>query len=531
MARIIEGFNKDASKKMEPPNTSIIKDFLEKEILGQSAAADYWANAIHRILSDAPRLGNGPLLVALEVGPSGCGKTEIVKRVAEFLASYGDGGVAPLIRVDCGEFQEKVAVSRLIGSSPNYAGQEVVPRLAQSEIDRHAITLSNGRKVTVLLFDEIEKAHENLSTALLGTLDYGSITMGNNSITNLKDCIVVFTSNLGNVEIAEQMKSGGFSGFLGAGGKSPTTEDKTHIRHEAIHKRFPSEQLSRMGGEGNTVVFEELSKETVTKILVSKLNRLEQMYATHGSPIDIQLTQIGADKLLELGYTPKQGIRPLVTVLEQKIIPKLTSLPKSDTKIPVVVDVAEGEINLYIPIGMRLTDKTIKRPTVIEIPRQGEDMDSVESKNSKIRSIERMVPGAMVARNWNFGEISTHSQNPPLRPEEGITVRMAPKTNFMLADEIGKAYGFWFLLSYIPDDENKFREVLKKFIDCLQRIEATYGEQFLRQLGAIYINLRGTELRLERSSVGQIVLHTPQHVTASEIHDFILHTFPEGIAK
>ncbi len=369
MARIIEDFDKDQSKTIEAPDTSVIQKFLEEEILGQPVAVEFWANAIHRVLSGAPKIGNGPLFVTLEAGPSGVGKTEVVKRAAEFLVAYSrqQGGRTshlPLLRIDCAEYQRDHSVSKLLGSDPNYAGAEVTPRLAQTEVDRFSVDI-NGKKVTILLFDEIEKASERLSEVLLGALDNGIITTGKNEQTSVKDCIVVFTSNLGNVEIAKT-EVGSFSGFLTSDVKSLTPEEKAHIRLKAIEERFPSEQLSRMGGKTNMMIFRELPKEVVTKILVGKLSKVEKVYAAQGFSLDLQVTIAGIDKLLALGYSAKQGIRPLETVIEQQIVSKLTTLKKG-ARTPVVIDVTDDELSLHIPSDVELQKSSIEAPLPVDI--------------------------------------------------------------------------------------------------------------------------------------------------------------------
>lgn len=347
MPEIIPNFDQSLAQKIEAPDTSEIKKSLEQEIMGQPEAVEFWAGVIHRVMSNAPRLRNGPMAVLTEIGPSGSGKTEIVKKVAEYLASQsykqkqlaGTKEQPTVLRIDCGEYQQEHEVSKIIGSPPGYVGGNLTPRLAQSEIDRHAIALTPDRSVTILLLDEIEKAHPKLNVTFLGGLDYGTITLGNNNKTDLKNCIVVFTSNLGNKEISKAQ----------ADNEELTAEEKQRIRHDAMREHFTPEQLSRMGGETNTLVFEELSREVVTKILVGKFSKLEQLYAKQGILLDFQLTQAGVEKLLELGYSTREGVRRLENVLDQQIVSKLTTLPKIKSKVPIVVDVFGESLELYIP--------------------------------------------------------------------------------------------------------------------------------------------------------------------------------------
>ena len=366
MPEIIPNFDQSLAQKIEAPDTSEIKKALEQEIMGQPEAVDFWAGVIHRVMSNAPRLRDGPLAVLTEIGPSGSGKTEIVKKVAIYLASqsYKQGQLAgtkeqaTFIRIDCGEYQQEHEVSKIIGSPPGYFGADLTPRLAQSEIDRHAIALTPEKSVTILLLDEIEKAHPKLNVTLLGGLDYGNITLGNNKKTNLKNCIVVFTSNLGNKEISTAQIDK----------VELTAEEKQRIRHDAMREYFTPEQLSRMGGETNTLVFEELSREVVTKILVGKFGKLEQLYAKQGTQLDFQLTQAGVDKLLELGYSTTEGIRRLENVLDQQVVSKLTNLPKIKSKTSVVVDVSSGELELYIPKQPGVEKKSVTGITTKVVP-------------------------------------------------------------------------------------------------------------------------------------------------------------------
>lgn len=342
MAERITEFDPSKMRRIEVPDTRPIEEALGANIIGQPGAVKYWASVINSVLCSAPKLRRGPLAVITQLGPSGVGKTEIVKAAAAYLQRQSTEGqqLPPLLRIDCGEFMEEHQTAKLLGAPPGYIGYGHTPRLAQSEVDKHLIPINNeGDKVAIILFDEIEKAHSKIQNLLLGPLDYGKLTLGDNKQVDLTNCIIVFTSNLGNQEIQTEESNG----------KRLSDEEKRQLRMDALRERFTQEQISRMGGDRNTLVFNELSSETVGHILMHKLSLLESILAQQGRPIQFQLTNSAEQRLVGLGYSSQYGVRPLELIIEREIGHRMIGIPKTRKLQTVVIDVSPEGIELYTP--------------------------------------------------------------------------------------------------------------------------------------------------------------------------------------
>ncbi len=258
-----------------------LETLLERRVVGQDAAVKAVADAIRRNragLSDP----NRPLGSFLFVGPTGVGKTELAKALAEFL--FNDE--KSLTRIDMSEYMEKHAVSRLIGAPPGYVGYDEGGQLTEAV---------RRRPYSVVLFDEIEKAHPDVFNVLLQLLDDGRLTDGQGRVVDFKNAIVIMTSNLGSELIleAKDMK-----------------EVRTGIQ-ALLKTSFKPEFLNRID---ETVVFERLGKERILAIIDIQLARLAERLAAR--KIQLELSVEAKALLAEAGYDPLYGARPLKRAIQ-----------------------------------------------------------------------------------------------------------------------------------------------------------------------------------------------------------------------
>ncbi|HMP41003.1 MAG TPA: AAA family ATPase, partial [Roseiflexaceae bacterium] len=261
---------------------------LHLRVVGQHEAVAVVANAVRRARSGLQD-PNRPLGSFLFLGPTGVGKTELARALAEFL--FDDEQA--MIRLDMSEYMEKHTVARLIGAPPGYVGYDEGGQLTEAV---------RRKPYSVLLFDEIEKAHADVFNVLLQVLDDGRLTDGQGHIVNFKNTVVIMTSNVGSPTIQEMTRHGA------------TNEA---IRDEVLSElrdMFRPEFLNRID---ETIVFEPLSRDQIGRIVIIQLERLRRLLADR--KIGLELTPEAITRLAEEGYDPTYGARPLKRVIQQRI--------------------------------------------------------------------------------------------------------------------------------------------------------------------------------------------------------------------
>jgi ATP-dependent Clp protease ATP-binding subunit ClpB len=292
---------------------------LNKRVVGQDAAIKRVADVVRRSrvgISDP----NRPVGSFIFLGPTGVGKTELTKALAEFM--FNDDKA--LIRVDMSEYMERHSVSKLIGSPPGYVGHDESGQL--TEAVRH-------RPYSVVLFDEIEKAHPEVFNALLQVLDDGRLTDAKGRIVNFKNTIIIMTSNIGS-RFIEKMESIGFSNNSSAG----DYEGVKGKVMDALKEQFRPEFLNRVD---EIVTFDVLTKEAIREIVTIRTKVVADRLALKG--IALELTPEALDRMAEEGHDPHYGARPLNRLIQTKILNPVASfiignsLGKGDT-VRVVVN-------------------------------------------------------------------------------------------------------------------------------------------------------------------------------------------------
>jgi ATP-dependent Clp protease ATP-binding subunit ClpB len=261
---------------------------LAQRVVGQEDAVQAVSNAVRR---NRAGLGdpNRPIGSFLFLGPTGVGKTELSKALAEFL--FDDENA--MVRIDMSEFMEQHSVARLIGAPPGYVGYEEGGRLTEAV---------RRRPYSVILFDEIEKAHRDVFNVLLQVLDDGRLTDGQGRTVNFKNTVIVMTSNLGSNVIQEMSTKG-----------REEWEIEAAVR-DLLKTAFRPEFLNRID---ETIIFHPLGKEQLTKIVDIQLGSLRKRLAARG--IQMQIAPEAERLLAEEGYDPTFGARPLRRVIQQRI--------------------------------------------------------------------------------------------------------------------------------------------------------------------------------------------------------------------
>src|ERR1700752_4667964 len=274
-----------------------MEDELHKRVIGQHPAIEVISKAIRRSragLKDPKR----PTGSVIFLGPSGVGKTELARTLAEFL--FGDDEA--LIRIDMSEYMEKHAVSRLAGSPPGYIGYDEGGQLTEAV---------RRKPYSVLLLDEIEKAHPDVFNILLQILEDGRLTDAQGRTVDFRHCIVIMTSNIGASEIARNTPLG----FAVSDDETGITYDdmKNRIMGE-LKKVFRPEFLNRID---EVIVFHKLSKDEIKEIVDLLMRRIRESMAERELQLD--LTEEAKDLLVDKGWDPAMGARPLRRAIQRYI--------------------------------------------------------------------------------------------------------------------------------------------------------------------------------------------------------------------
>ncbi|MCT6858401.1 MAG: ATP-dependent Clp protease ATP-binding subunit [Apilactobacillus sp.] len=318
--QIIESITNIPVGQLEQQEQDNLKDLdrtLAGSVIGQNEAIEKVAKAIKR-----NRIGfNGtgrPIGSFLFVGTTGIGKTELAKQLAQQLFGSKDA----MIRFDMSEYREPHSISKLIGSPPGYVGYDEAGQLTE-QVRRNPYSL--------LLFDEVEKAHPDVLHAFLQILDDGRLTDSKGRTVSFKDTVIIMTSNAG---------TGDSTASVGFGAES---NNKTHSVIDKLGNYFKPEFLNRFD---DIIEFNQLSKANLKQILDLMINNVNTMLASQGCKIDVSAA--AKDKLVELGYNPAMGARPLRRVIQEQIEDKVADYYLNNpTNRQLLIDVNEDK-NIYV---------------------------------------------------------------------------------------------------------------------------------------------------------------------------------------
>ena len=295
---------------------------LHKRVIGQEEAIEAVANAVRRSragLKDPKR----PIGSFIFLGTTGVGKTELAKALAEAL--FDDDNM--MTRIDMSEYQEKFSVTRLIGSPPGYIGYEEGGQLTEA---------IRRKPYSVVLFDEIEKAHPDVFNILLQVLDDGRLTDNKGRVVDFKNTIIIMTSNLGSQLIREKTES------LSASNREQVLEDTRKSVFELLKQVIKPEFLNRID---DLIMFTPLAEAEIAQIVRLQVEGVAKMLKNNG--IDLQLTPKAIDLIAAEGFDPQFGARPIKRALQRLLLNDLSGkiIARSiDKEKPIVVDAEEGKL-------------------------------------------------------------------------------------------------------------------------------------------------------------------------------------------
>ena len=299
-----------------------LEDELHKRVIGQEEAIEAVADAVRRSragLQDPKR----PIGSFLFLGTTGVGKTELAKALAEFL--FDDESM--MTRIDMSEYQEKHTVSRLIGAPPGYVGYDEGGQLTEAV---------RRKPYSVVLFDEIEKAHPDVFNILLQVLDDGRLTDNKGRTVNFKNTIIIMTSNMGSSYIQSQMEK------LNGSNKAEIIEETKREVMNMLKKTIRPEFLNRID---ETIMFLPLTEKEIKQIVNLQISNVQKMLAENG--VELQLTDAAVNFLAKAGYDPEFGARPVKRAIQHYMLNDLSKkllAQAVDRNKPIIVDAdAKGD--------------------------------------------------------------------------------------------------------------------------------------------------------------------------------------------
>ncbi len=319
--------------KSERDKLRNLKSELAKKVVGQDDAIEIVSQAIIRARAGVKHI-NRPVGVFMFLGPTGVGKTQLAKSLSEVLYGTEDH----LIRVDMSEYGERHNVSRLIGSPPGYIGYE----------EGGSLTERVRRKpFSIVLFDEIEKAHPEVFNTLLQVMDEGRLTDGQGRTVDFRNTIIIMTSNVGSDML--QRETIGFSELLSDSVKEAVEEAHIRIKErieDSLKGQFKPEFLNRID---DIIVFKPLGKPQIESIVDLEIAKLNDVLADNG--IEVQITKGTRDYLVENGYNIEMGARPLKRLIQKEIENPISMLiinEETREKDVILVDAENGGLSVEV---------------------------------------------------------------------------------------------------------------------------------------------------------------------------------------
>lgn len=297
-----------------------LEEELHKRVIGQDEAIQAVSDAVRRSragLQDPKR----PIGSFIFLGTTGVGKTELAKTLAEYL--FDDETL--MTRIDMSEYQEKFSVSRLIGAPPGYVGYDEGGQLTEAV---------RRKPYSVVLFDEIEKAHPDVFNILLQVLDDGRLTDNKGRVVNFKNTIIIMTSNLGSGYIQSQFEK--LTPQTGTQAREALIEETKKEVLGMLKKTIRPEFLNRID---ETIMFLPLTQEQIKQVVRLQINGITQML--EGNGVTLQLTDAALDFLADAGYDPEFGARPVKRAIQRYLLNDLSKTMLAqhiDRTRPIIVD-------------------------------------------------------------------------------------------------------------------------------------------------------------------------------------------------
>jgi len=305
---------------------------MDRMVVGQPAASEKISDCFSRLIAgihDPER----PLLTMMFMGPTGVGKTETVRCLSESI--FGDRRA--YTRINCQEFSAHYNISKLLGSPPGYVGGEIRPLLAQENLDKHHLKAcerqsgmiseeggklagmflgDSDRCLSIVLFDEIEKAHPKMWNTLLGILEDGHLVLANNEEVDFTNTIIVLTTNVGSQAMNIHLSGGGIGFSTGRSLEQMDRSIEDAVTREA-KRIFPMEFLNRFD---ELVTYHTLKREHLFAILDNLISQVHHRALDSAEPFLMEVTQRAKERLVDEGTDPEYGARPLKRVVEMRVV-------------------------------------------------------------------------------------------------------------------------------------------------------------------------------------------------------------------
>jgi CheY-like chemotaxis protein len=346
----------------DPKGDRDLVELLTRKVVGQTTAMQSIVPYIQMYQAGLNPEGR-PVGIFLLLGPTGTGKT----RTGEALAEVLHGSDRKVVKVDCGEFQSDHEVAKLIGAPPGYLGhRETQPVLTQEKL---TTSTSTDCPLSIVLFDEIEKAAPALSTLLLGILDRATLTLGDNTVVNFEQSLIFLTSNLGAREMMKEMRPD--LGFQGVVDRNPTdlAAKLESIGVAAVRRRFSPEFVNRIDV---VITYQPLDELALAAILDHHIADLQRHVNTRlgNRSFEIEVSQEAKRFLLERGTSAEYGARELKRTIHRHLTQPLAALvAKGDVEpgAQVMVGWTEGQESLTITPGEGRRDAVAAEPVVLVV--------------------------------------------------------------------------------------------------------------------------------------------------------------------
>ncbi len=346
---------------------------LRERIVGQDAAVQGMSD-LYQVHLAGMNAQHRPIGTMLFLGPTGSGKTRVVEASAEVL--FGDA--YKVVKIDCAEFQHSHEIAKLIGSPPGYLGhRETSPLLTQENLNR---SHTDEQKLTIVLFDEIEKASDSLWQLLLGILDKATLTLGDNRRVDFSQTIVVMTSNLGAREMSEMITGGiGFTSsqeYVRRSSEEQLDQQIQRTAVEAARRKFSPEFMNRID---KIVVFRSLQENHLRQILELELQAVqERVMATASTKFIFECSTEAKERLLSEGQDTRYGARHLKRSVERLLVSPLSNLVASE-------QVEFGDL-IYVDLdGEEFTfEKRSVGPLINDLEQKTEQTNTLELDYTKL---------------------------------------------------------------------------------------------------------------------------------------------------
>jgi CheY-like chemotaxis protein len=408
---------------VNPPGLKSSDDLLtilSEKIVGQQGLFKHILPYIRMYKAGLSPVGR-PIGNFLLLGPTGTGKTRTVEALAETL----HGNYAKFLRIDCGEFQLEHEVAKLIGAPPGYMGhRETKPMLSEQRLQD---VTSEGCDISLVLFDEIEKAASSLTRLLLGVLDKATLQLGDNTSVNFERSLIFLTSNLGAAQMMKELRPGfGFSGKGDPAVREELPEKLESIALAAVKKKFSPEFVNRIDA---VVTYQPLSRESLVKILQHQIDDLRQHVDTRlgAQSFQIDLSDGAREFLLDRGTSVEYGARELKRVMHRFVMQPLATLV-AEGRITrgagVVFDVDPGGEKLAIltPDEEVPAKQTESKPYILVVDDNRDLLD--------------LLRGALQSAKWDVMTAGTVARG--LKISSKVKPALAI-VDFMLQDSSGRS--------------------------------------------------------------------------------------------